>query len=84
MSAKSWEYRQWRVHNGKTVNWSFVRKCIRYRQEVRALQRDGFQECHSWATLPFEDQLGRKRIVDTRIANEGKSLWVKVTERETA
>jgi hypothetical protein len=82
MSAKSPEYREWRKRNGKTVNWTFVRSCLRYRQEVRDLQRDGFRECRSFTVLPFDDQLGRKRILETRIANGGKALWVRIASDE--
>jgi hypothetical protein len=81
VSAKPVEYREWRVKNGKKVNWGFVRRCLRYRQEARDLLAAGFQECRSWTALPFEDQMGWKRISDVRIANDGKSLWVRVTDK---
>lgn len=78
MSGKSAEYHEWRVRKNKTIDWSFVRSALRYRQEVRDLKAAGFQECRSFTTLPFDDQLGRDRIVETRIADGGKSLWVKI------
>jgi hypothetical protein len=84
MTAKPAEYREWRVRNGKTVNMAFVRSCLRYRQEVRDLQREGFRECRSWATLPFQcDMPNPCRIIEARIANNGKALWVKVASCDT-
>jgi hypothetical protein len=78
---KSAAYRESRIKRGKGVDWRFVRRCLRYRQEVRDLRNAGFEECRSWAKLPFEDQLGVKRIVEARIANQGKSLWVRISQK---
>jgi hypothetical protein len=81
MSVRPAEYREWRKRSGKPINWDFVRKCLRYRQEARNLRLAGFRECRSWSCLPFDDQMGRRRIVETRIANEGRALWVKVSDK---
>jgi hypothetical protein len=67
----------------RPINWRFVKDALRYRREVRNLKHAGFVECRSYVRLPFDDaQMPQhdRRIVETRIANDGKALWVRVEE----
>jgi hypothetical protein len=62
----------------RPVNWPWVKACLRRRRERRELVRLGFKEVRGFARVPWEDL--SYRIVDTRIANGGHELWVRVEE----
>lgn len=61
----------------------YTRRALAYRKESRDMILAGWERIHQGSNILLKMHNGgrwRERIVDVRIAVDGKSLWVKIEE----
>ncbi len=64
----------------RPVNWSFVRRVLKWRQADKRIRGEGFEKVEAFSSLPWESPYHTHRILEARIHPDGQTLYVK-TER---
>lgn len=62
----------------RLVNWPEIRSILRYRQEAKRLQSEGFVKVNAFTMLQWESPSFTHLIKEARIGHGGKTLWVKL------